>query len=146
MKLLSTIITDTQGRTKNITVPVDDQTAEVLEQCTEEIRRAYIIDEYEDQMLTRRETRRHISYEQITDAGLDLVSSEDSPTEWFIRSEESSRLHTALRRLTGKQYYALWRHAVDGITYEKIADELGIRWETVREYYHAAVKNVRKIF
>ena len=44
MKLLSTMITTEKEITKEITVCVDDQTAMVLEQCTEEFRQMYILD------------------------------------------------------------------------------------------------------
>ena len=62
MKLLSTMITTEKETTKEITVCVDDQTAMVLEQCTEEFRHMYILEEYEDQKLTHTETRRIVSY------------------------------------------------------------------------------------
>ncbi|MBQ7348027.1 MAG: hypothetical protein IJW55_10285 [Clostridia bacterium] len=35
---------------------------------------------------------------------------------------------------------------MDGLTYEEIALEMGIRWDTMREHYHAAVKKVQKYF
>ena len=45
MKLLTTTIFDKNGKTKEITVCVDEQTAEVLAQCREEIRHIYILEE-----------------------------------------------------------------------------------------------------
>lgn len=146
MKLLSTEITDKNGEVKKITVCVDDATAAALAECSEDIRHIYIMDEYEAQKLTHKETRRHISYEQITDSGLDIASPEDSPMDRLARSEENARLFSAMDKLTDKQYRVLWRHAVDGLTYEEIAAEMGIRWDTVREHYHAAVKKVQKNF
>lgn len=146
MKLLSTTIIDGNGKTKDITVCVDEQTAEALTQCSEEIRHIYIIEEYKDQKLTRKETRCHISYEQLTDAGIDIASLEDTPIEALLRSTENARLYSALKTLTDKQYHALWRYAVDGLTFEEIADEMGIRWDTVREHYRAAVKKIQKNF
>ena len=141
MKLLSTLLDDGS----QIKVCVEDKTAETLEQCSEEIRRMYILDEYEDQKLTHKETRRHISYEQITELGLDIASDEESPEDRLIRLEVNSRLHTAMTRLTDKQYHVLWRYAVDGHTFQMIADELGISKITAREYYLAAVKKMKKI-
>lgn len=146
MKLLSTMITTEKETTKEITVCVDDETAMALEQCTEEIRHIYILEEYEDQKLTHTETRRIVSYEQITEGGFDIADPENSPMDMLISREEHQRLYAAMDKLTEKQYRILWRHAVDGLTYEEIADEMGVRWDTVREYYHAAVKKVRKFF
>ena len=145
MKKLTVTITDKNGEEKDISVYVENETAEALEQCSEEIRRMYILDEYEDQKLTHKETRRHISYEQITELGLDIASDEESPEDRLIRLEVNSRLHTAMTRLTDKQYHVLWRYAVDGHTFQMIADELGISKITARGHYLAAVKKMQKI-
>ncbi len=146
MKKLSTTIAREDGTPKVITVCVDDGTAMALEQCTEEIRHMYILEEYEDQKLTHTETRRIVSYEQITESGFDITDPEESPMEMLVSREVNQRLYAAMDKLTEKQYHILWRHAVDGLTYEEIAAEMGVRWDTVREYYHAAVKKVRKFF
>jgi hypothetical protein len=92
MKKLTVTITDKNGEEKDISVYVENETAEALEQCSEEIRRMYILDEYEDQKLTHKETRRHISYEQITELGLDIASDEESPGDMLIRLEENSHI------------------------------------------------------
>ena len=67
MKKLSTNIITENSETKKITVFVEDETAAALAHCDEEIRHLYILDEHEAQNLTRKETRRHISYESITE-------------------------------------------------------------------------------
>ena len=146
MKKLSTTIAKEDGTQKVITVCVDDQTATALEQCTEEFRQMYILDEYEEQKLTHTETRRIVSYEQITESGFDITDPEKNPMEMLVSREVDQRLYAAMDKLTEKQYRILWRHAVDGLTYEEIAAEMGIRWDTVREHYHAAVKKVKKFF
>ena len=146
MKKLSTTIAKEDGTPKVITVCVDDQTATALEQCTEEFRQMYILDEYEEQKLTHTETRRIVSYEQITESGFDITDPEKNPMEMLVSREVDQRLYAAMDNLTEKQYHILWRHAVDGLTYEEIAAEMGIRWDTVRGHYHAAVKKVRKFF
>ncbi len=65
MKKISTEITDKNGVEKIITVFVDDETAAVLEECDEDFRRFYILEEHKDYNRTRAETRRHISYEAM---------------------------------------------------------------------------------
>ena len=99
MKLLSTMITTEKETTKEITVCVDDQTATALEQCTEEFRHMYILEEYEDQKLSHTETRRIVSYEQITESGFDITDPEESPMEMLVSREVNQRLHRpSLRR------------------------------------------------
>lgn len=144
MKLLSTTIIELNGAIKKITVCVDDATAETLALCSEDIRQIYILEEYKDQKLTRGEMRRHFSYEEILENGIDFPSYEDTPWENIIRSERNAELYTAMNKLTDKQYHVLWKHAVEGLTYMEIAAEMGIRWDTVREYYHVAVRKIKK--
>ena len=146
MKKLSTNLTNENGETKKITVFVDDETAAALAHCDEEICHLYILEEHEAQNLTRKETRRHISYESITEKGLDFVSPEESPSERLIRSEEEKRLHNAMASLTDKQYKILWLVAVDGLSFHEVGRLLGVNWDTVREHYRAAVKKVQKNF
>ena len=146
MKKLSTNVITENGDVKKITVFVEDETAAALGHCDEEIRHLYILEEYEAQNLTRKETRRHISYESITEKGLDFVSPEESPSERLIRSEEEKRLHNAMASLTDKQYKILWLVAVDGLSFHEVGRLLGLNWDTVREHYRAAVKKVQKNF
>ena len=146
MKKLSTNIITENGDVKKISVLVEDETAAALAHCDEEICHLYILEEYEAQNLTRKETRRHISYESITEKGLDFVSPEESPSERLIRSEEEKRLHNAMASLTDKQYKILWLVAVDGLSFHEVGRLLGVNWDTIREHYRAAVKKIQKNF
>ena len=63
MKKLTTKIMD-NGKEKDIAVFLDDETAKVLEECgDEELKHRYIVEEYKDKLIERRETRRHQSLE-----------------------------------------------------------------------------------
>ena len=146
MKKLSTNIINENGETKKITVFVEDETAAVLTKCDEETRHLYILEEHETQNLTRKETRRHISYESIIEKGLDFVSPEESPSERLIRSEEEKRLHNAMASLTDKQYQVLWLHAVDGLSFREIGRRLGLTKNSVIERYNSALKKIQKNF
>ncbi len=146
MKKLSTQITDKNGVEKTITVFVDDETAAVLEECDEDFRRFYILEEHKDYNRTRAETRRHISYESFTEQGIDMASNEENPAEQIIRLEVNAQLHKAMESLTEKQRQALWLVAVDELSFHEAGAKMGVRWETVREHYEAAIKKVRKNF
>ena len=64
MKKLTTKIMD-DGDEKEISVFLDDETAKVLEECgDEELKHRYIVEEYKDKLIERRETRRHQSLEK----------------------------------------------------------------------------------
>ena len=80
MKKLSTNITNENGETKKNTVFVEDETAAALAECDGEICHLYILEEHEAQNLARKETRRIISYESVTENGLDFVSPKERIT------------------------------------------------------------------
>ena len=73
MKKLTTKIMD-DGDEKEISVFLDDETAKVLEECgDEELKHRYIVEEYKDKLIERRETRRHQSLEKSIEGGHEFV-------------------------------------------------------------------------
>ena len=143
MKKLTVTVTNQRGETESISAYVEDEIAQALEQCSDEVRRIYILDKHEEQNADRRETRRHSSLEHIMEEGEQFGTNEYNPAVKMMKREDNERLYNALEMLTDKQYQALWRYAVDGLTFEEIGEEMGIRWETVREHYKAALKKLR---
>ena len=145
MKKLTVTVTNRCGEIECISAYVEDEVAEALKQCSDEVRRIYILDKHGEQNADRRETRRHCSLEQAMEEGEQFGTNEYNPAVEMMKREDNERLYNALEMLTDKQYQALWRYAVDGLTFEEIGEEMGIRWETVREHYKSALKKLRKI-
>ena len=83
--------------------------------------------------------------DQVMEEGEQFSTNEYNPAVEMMIREDNERLYEAMRTLTDKQYQALWRYAVDGLTFQEIGVEMGIRWETVREHYKSALKKLRKI-
>ena len=71
MKKFEITITTKQGE-KKVSVYVDSETAAMLKTCPEEVRLAYLKEIYKEQLLERKETRRHVSLEKITANGHDF--------------------------------------------------------------------------
>ena len=145
MKKMTVTVTNQRGEIELISAYVEDEISEALEQCSDEVRRIYILDKHEEQNADRRETRRHSSLEQIMEEGEQFGTDEYNPAVEMKKRENNERLYNALEMLTDKQYQALWRYAMDGLTFQEIGAEMGIRWETVREHYKSALKKLRKI-
>ena len=145
MKKLTVTVTNQRGEIELISAYVEEKIAEALEQCSDEVRHVYILDKHEEQNVDRRESRRHCSLEQAMEEGEQFGTNEYNPAVEMKKREDNERLYNALEMLTDKQYQALWRYAVDGLTFEEIGEEMGIRWETVREHYKSALKKLRKI-
>ena len=145
MKKLTVTVTNRCGETESISAYVEDEVAEALEQCSDEVRHVYILDKHEEQNADRRETRRHSSLDQVMEEGEQFGTDEGNPAFEMMKREDNERLYKAMSSLTDKQYQSLWRYVVDGLTFEEIGEEMGIRWETVREHYKSALKKLRKI-
>ena len=60
--------------------------------------------------------------------------------------ENILKMRKALSTLTDRQFKAIWYVAVDGLSYAKTGRLMGIRGETVREYYKRAVEKIKKYF
>ncbi len=147
MKKIYTEIPCKTGVSKRIFVFVDEETEKIFREIDEDIRREYILEEKKGCNRTRAETRRHISYESlIGQAGNELPSSDENPEDKLVRKERYSNLHKALQTLTDKQYKTLVLIAVDELSFHEAGEIMGVRWETVREHYKAAIKKVRKNF
>lgn len=110
MKKPTITVTNQRGEIECISAYVEDEIAEALEQCSDEVRRVYILDKREEQNADRRETRRHCSLEQAMEEGEQFGTNEYNPAVEMMKREDNERLYEAMRALTDKQYQALWRH------------------------------------
>ena len=128
MKKLTTKIMD-DGKEKEISVFLDDETARVLEECgDEELKHGYIVEEYKDQLIERRETRRHQSLEKSIEGGHEFVDHKADVEQNLEKKEEIEQLYKALKFLT------------------EISEIMGINLYTVYEHYVTAKKKLKKFF
>ena len=143
MKKFEIIVTTKQGE-KKVSVYVDSETAAMLKNCPEEVRLTYLKEIYKEQLLERKETRRHVSLEKITANGHDFESSDKSPTEKIIEAEENEYIKSLLDKLTDKQQEAFILHAFEGWNFEKIGKKMGVSFQCVHQFYEAAIKKLKK--
>lgn len=146
MKKLTIIITEQNGNRKNITVELENELANWLTTQPEDVQRDFILFEYKARCVERKETRRTQSLDSSLDNGFDIADESADVVKEILQKCDNEQLYAAMKTLTDKQYQVLWLYAVDGLTYEEIAKKMGVRWDTVREHYHAAVKKVQKNF
>lgn len=95
---------------------------------------------------TLKENRRRVSLDRLRDEGIEIDFVKETPYDQMIQMENRSRLQKAMEMLTDKQRQVLWLIAVEELTYEGAGKKMGIRWDTVREHYEAAIKKIRKNF
>ena len=100
MKKLTTKIMD-NGKEKDIAVFLDDETAKVLEECgDEELKHRYIVEEYKDKLIERRETRRHQSLEKSIESGHEFVDHKADVEQNLEKKEEIEQLYKESRPLS----------------------------------------------
>ena len=125
----------------------DDETAKVLEECgDEELKHRYIVEEYKDKLIERRETRRHQSLEKSIESGHEFVDHKADVEQNLEKKEEIEQLYKALKFLTKKQMYVLRLHVLEQKTFQEISEIMGINLYTVYEHYVTAKKKLKKFF
>ena len=122
-----------------------DGTKYVEIEVTEEFAAEYAAMEHRDKLIERKETRRHQSLDKSLEHGWYIADPSTDVALQAERDEDTALLHSALQRLTDKQRAVLLLYIEEGKSFREIGEELGIHKDTVKEHYHAAIKNLRKI-
>ena len=105
----------------------------------------YAAMEHKEALLNRKETRRHQSLDKSLDNGFDIPDPRENPEQTAVRKETENEVNAALSKLTCKQRFVVINYAVNGLSFQKIADQMGISKNTVREYYWEAIKKMKKL-
>ena len=106
----------------------------------------YIVEEYKDKLIERRETRRHQSLEKSIESGHEFVDHKADVEQNLEKKEEIEQLYKALKFLTKKQMYVLRLHVLEQKTFQEISEIMGINLYTVYEHYVTAKKKLKKFF
>ena len=122
-----------------------DGTKYVEIEVTEEFAAEYAAMEHRDKLIERKETRRHQSLDKSLEHGWDIADPSADVVLQAERDEDTALLHSALQRLTDKQRAVLLLYIEEVKSFREIGETLGIHKDTVKEHYHAAIKNLRKI-
>ena len=147
MKKYTTFITTEKGEQKEISVWLDDETARAIDEANDpEITQFYILDKHKEDLIDRKETRRHTSLDELIEKGRLIEDEDGDPVQYAMRMERILRMRKALSALTDKQFKAIWYVAVEGLNYVETGKLMGIRWETVRQYYKKAEEKIKKYF
>lgn len=145
MKKVTTTILQADGVEKQISVWIDEETLQLLEECGDaKIMQAYLIEEYRTSLIERKETRRHQSLEASMDKGFD-IAEENDVAEQAIKKYESEELHKALEQLEPQQKWLIEQTYFEGRTRIEIAHELGISKAAINNRLNKIYKKL-KIF
>ena len=88
MKKYTTFITTEKGEQKEISVWLDDETARAIDEANDpEITQFYILDKHQEDLIDRKETRRHISLNSLIEQGHLIADENGDPAEYVERME-----------------------------------------------------------
>ena len=147
MKKYTTYITTNKGTKKEISVFLDDETAKALDESNDpNITHFYILEKHKEDLTDLKETRRHLSLENLLEKGYFIENEDSNLSKYAEKMDTVLKMRKALATLTDKQFKAIWYVAVDGLSYVETGKLMGIRWDTVRQYYKAAEKKIKKYF
>lgn len=82
----------------------------------------------------------------ITDLRNHFQHRSDSPVDLMIRRQQAELYQTALQGLSPRQLEVYRLSREQGLTYEKIAERLGIGRETVKDYMATALRSLKTFF
>ena len=147
MKKYTTFITTEKGDQKKISVWLDDETARAIDEASDpEITQFYILDKHKEDLIQRKETRRHTSLDYLFEQGHFIEDQNSDLSQYGVRMENISKVRKALSALTDKQYAIVMSHCIDGQSFREIARRMGVGKTTVLYHFNEAEKTIKSFF
>ena len=147
MKKYTTIITTEKGEQKEISVWLDDETANALDKANDpEITQFYILDRHREDLIQLKETRRHTSLDYLFEQGHFIEDQDIDLSQHGVRMENILKMRKALSSLTDKQYNIVIAHHIDGLSLREIARRMGVSKSTVIYHFEKAEKIIKSFF
>lgn len=143
MKKLTTKIIK-NNKLKSISVLVEDQVAEMIENVNEKFRHEYIVSEYESSLLERKETRRHQSLELSLDNGHEFINEEASIEDIYIDNDRNKNLYKAISFLSEDQQWLVKEVYFKGRSQVEIANELKVDKSAIRHRIERILQKLKK--
>ena len=146
MKKYTTFIINKKGEQKEISVWLDDETARAIDEANDpEITQLYILDKHKEDLIQRKETRRHTSLDYLFEQGHFIEDQDSDLSQHGIRMENILKMSKALSALTDKQYNIVIAHHIDGLSL-RIVRRMGVSKSTVIYHFEKAEKIIKSFF
>ena len=147
MKKYTTFITTEKGEQKEISVWLDDETARAIDEANDpEITQFYILDKHKEDLIQRKETRRHTSLDYLFEQGRFIEDQDSDLSQHGVRMENISKMRKALSTLTEKQRTVTIARHVDNLSFNEIGRRMGVTGKTVIAHFTAAEKKIKKYY
>ena len=145
MKKYTTFVENKKGEQKKISAWLDDETAKALDESNDpEITHFYIVEKHKEDLIQLKETRRHISLENLIDQGHFIEDQDSDLSQHGVRMENILKMRKALSTLTDKQRNVIIARHVDNLSFNEIGRRMGVTGKTVIAHFKAAEKKIKK--
>ena len=146
MKKYTTFVENKKGEQKKISAWLDDETAKALDESNDpEITHFYIVEKHKEDLIQLKETRRHISLENLIDQGHFIEDQDSDLSQHGVRMENIQKMRKALSTLTDKQRNVIIARHVDNLSFNEIGRRMGVTGKTVIAHFKAAEKKIKKV-
>ena len=147
MKKYTTFVENKKGEQKKISAWLDDETAKALDESNDpEITHFYIVEKHKEDLIQLKETRRHISLENLIDQGHFIEDQDSDLSQHGVRMENILKMRKALSTLTDKQLNVIIARHVDNLSFNEIGRRMGVTGKTVIAHFKAADKKIKKYY
>ena len=92
-----------------------------------------------------KETRRHISLENLNENGIDFASPAADPLSVLIQQEDEKQIHNAIAALSDKQKDLAEKVFFKGMTLTAIAKEKGVSQPAITQQLATILKKLKKL-
>ena len=93
-----------------------------------------------------KETRRHISLENLNENGIDFASPAADPLSVLIQQEDEKQIHNAIAALSDKQKRLVQAVFYEGKSLREIARQAGISHQALSKQLATVYKKIKKFF
>ena len=147
MKKYTTFVENKKVEQKKISAWLDDETAKALDESNDpEITHFYIVEKHKEDLIQLKETRRHISLENLIDQGHFIEDQDSDLSQHGVRMENIQKMRKALSTLTEKQRTVIIARYVDNLSFNEIRRRMGVTGKTVIAHFKAAEKKIKKYY
>ncbi len=144
MKTLYATFEDKHGKVKTVKVRFEDDMAKLFEGASDDVRNAYIVEEYLVRNIERKETRRHQSLERSMEHGFDKASDEAGADIKILSNERAEILHRAIKKLSLQKQEMIRMIYFEGLSQDEVARNFGITKSAVSHTMHRMYAELKK--
>ncbi len=149
MQKITEVITLKNGKTKKVTVKLDDRTAILLKKSGDrELIKAYVTEEYYARNMEDCARHHNLSLEMLAEQGQDVEDLCGTPLDGVLCNEDKEqlkeRVHTALQILTNRERELILLYFFEEKTLAEAAEEMGVSEVRAWQLYHVAIEKLKK--